>query len=241
MIDPVARSGLTELWCNISGKSTKIGHFDHIFADLSPLFMIARVFAPVSHFTFPHTFSIQFLTGIIPTQAVYHEMSVRSLVFGKIMTTCCPNRLLFYNINILYSIITQTSVIQFHFIPVIKTARQPFNHHTFCTPLTRHQHCSVNLVLTTPIIQFSTVIGFKVLLYHQNLFKTGFQSDLYCYQKPLYSSISFPYSIVPSFQLYRSIIPTLKRSSKKVFCPDCIFVSTNLFSILPTTFTTSQL
>ena len=107
MIDPVARSGLTELWCNISGKSTKIGHFDHIFADLSPLFMIARVFAPVSHFTFPHTFSIQFLTGIIPTQAVYPEMSVRSLVFGKIMTTCCPNRLLFYNINIRYSIITK--------------------------------------------------------------------------------------------------------------------------------------
>ena len=157
------------------------------------------------------------------------------------MTTCCPNRLLFYNTNIRYSIITKHPLYNSISSPVIKTARQPFNHHTFCTPLTRHQHCSVNLVLTTPIIQFSTVIGFKVLLYHQNLFKTGFQSDLYCYQKPLYSSISFPYSIVPSFQLYRSIIPTLKRSSKKVFCPDCIFVSTNLFSILPTTFTTSQL
>ena len=150
-----------------------------------------------------------------------------------------PSSVLQYQHSVLYHY--QTSIIQFHFIPVIKTARQPFNHHTFCTPLTRHQHCSVNLVLTTPIIQFSTVIGFKIPFHHQNLFKTGFQSDLYCYQKPLYSSISFPYSIVPSFQLYRSIIPTLKRSSKKVFCSDCIFVSTNLFSILPTTFTTSQL
>ena len=60
MIDLVARSGLTELWCNISGKSTKIGHFDHIFADLSPFFMIARVFPRVSHFTFLHSFSAQF-------------------------------------------------------------------------------------------------------------------------------------------------------------------------------------
>ena len=65
------------------------------------------VFCPITQFTFPHTFSIQFLTGIIPTQAVYPEMSVRSLVFGKIMTTCCPNRLLFYNTNIRYSIITK--------------------------------------------------------------------------------------------------------------------------------------
>ena len=52
-------------------------------------------------------FSIQFLSGIIPTQAVYPEMSVRSPVFGKTMTTCCPNRLLFYNTNIRYSVITK--------------------------------------------------------------------------------------------------------------------------------------
>ena len=184
------------------------------------------------------SYFIRFKKRNLPRQAV--SEIVRSLVFGKVIMVCHSNCLC-STIPTFGTLSLPTSIIQFHFIPVIKTARQPFNHHTFCTPLTRHQHCSVNLVLTTPIIQFSTVIGFKVLLYHQNLFKTGFQSDLYCYQKPLYSSISFPYSIVPSFQLYRSIIPTLKRSSKKVFCSDCIFVSTNLFSILPTTFTTSQL
>ena len=227
MIDPVARSGLTELWCNISGKSTKIGHFDHIFADLSPLFMIARVFAPVSHFTFPHTFSIQFLTGIIPTQAVYPEMSVRSLVFGKIMTTCCPNRLLFYNINIRYSIITQTSVIQFHFVLVIKTARQPFNHHTFCTPLTRHQHCSVNMVFTTLIIQFSTVIGFKILLYPQNLFKTDFNLIYIVIEN---HSI-LPYrSPIPLFHHFNFIVPPFQRS--KGHQKRCFVLIVSLFQLI---------
>ena len=162
--------------------------------------MIARVFAPVSHFTFPYTFSVQFLTGIIPRQAVYRKMSVRSTVFGKIMTTCCPNRLLFYNINIRYSIITQTSVIQFHFVLVIKTIRQPFNHYTFCTPLTRHQHCSVNMVFTTPIIQFSTAIAFKILLYPQNLFKTDFN---------LIYIVIENHSILP----YRSPIPLFHHSN----------------------------
>ena len=136
-------------------------------------------------------------------------MSVRSPVFGKIMTTCCPNRLLFYNTNIRHSIITQTSIIQFHFIHTIKTTHQPFNHYTFCTPLTRHQHCSVNMAFTTPIIQFSTAIGFKIPFHHQNLFKPGFNL-IYIFIKnhsilPYHSPTLF-FHIIP--QLHCSIIPT---------------------------------
>ena len=49
------------------------------------------VFWPIMQFTFPHTFSVQFLTGIIPRQAMYHEMSIRSLVFGKAIVVCGSN------------------------------------------------------------------------------------------------------------------------------------------------------
>ena len=66
-----------------------------------------RFFARLRNLLFLIFYSVQFLTGIIPTQAAYRKMSVRSPVFGKIMTTCCPNRLLFYNTNIRYSIITK--------------------------------------------------------------------------------------------------------------------------------------
>ena len=195
-------------------------------------------------------------------------MSVRSLVFGKITTICCPNRLLFYNTNIRHSIITQTSIIQFHFIHTIKTTRQPLNHHTFCTPLTRHQHCSVNMVFTTPIIQFSTVIGFKIPFHHQNLFKTGFNliyiviknHSILPYHFPIPSlqhSNSIPslqlHSItptpfhhsnsIPSLQLH-SITPTpfqrSKGRQKRCFVLIVsLFQSPYLFSIIPTTFTTS--
>ena len=199
------------------------------------------VFCSITQFTFPHTFSVQFLTGIVPRQAVYHEMSVRSLVFGKIMTTCCPNRLLFYNTNIRHSIITQTSIIQFHFIHTIKTIRQPFSHYTFCTLLTRHQHCSVNLVLTTPIIQFSTVIGFKIPFHHQNLFKTGFNL-IYIVIKN--HSILPQHSPIPLFHHSNFIVPSFQRSKghqKRCFVLIVsLFQSPCLFSIIPTTFTTSQ-
>ena len=109
-----------------------------------------------------------------------------------------PSSVLQYQHSVLYHY--QTSIIQFHFIPVIKTARQPFNHHTFCTPLTRHQHCSVNMVFTTPIIQFSTVIGFKIPFHHQNPFKTGFNL--------IYIFIE-NHSILP----YRSPIPLFHHSN----------------------------
>ena len=56
-----------------------------------------------------------------------------------------PSSVLQYQHSVLYHY--QTSIIQFHFILGIKTARQPFNHHIFCTPLTRHQHCSVKWCL----------------------------------------------------------------------------------------------
>ena len=109
-----------------------------------------------------------------------------------------PSSVLQYQHSVLYHY--QTSIIQFHFIPVIKTARQPFNHHTFCTPLTRHQHCSVNMVFTTPIIQFSTAIAFKILLYPQNLFKTDFN---------LIYIVIENHSILP----YRSPIPLFHHSN----------------------------
>ena len=47
--------------------------------------------------------------------------------------------------------------LQFHFIPVIKTIRQPFNHHTFCTPLAPYRHCSVSQISTIPVESFSAV------------------------------------------------------------------------------------
>ena len=167
-------------------------------------------------------------------------MSVRSLVFGKIMTTCCPNRLLFYNTNIRHSIITQTSIIQFHFIHTIKTTRQPFNHHTFCTPLTRHQHCSVNMVFTTPIIQFSTVIGFKIPFHHQNPFKIGFNLIYIVIKNHSILPYHFP---IPSLQ-HSNSIPSFQHSKghqKRCFVLIVsLFQSLCLFSIIPTTFTTSK-
>ena len=161
-------------------------------------------------------------------------MSVRSLVFGKITTICCPNRLLFYNTNIRHSIITQTSIIQFHFIHTIKTTRQPLNHHTFCTPLTRHQHCSVNMVFTTPIIQFSTVIGFKIPFHHQNLFKTGFNLIYIVIKNHSILPYHFPIpslqhsNSIPSLQLH-SITPTPFHHSNSI-------PSLQLHSITPTPF-----
>ena len=57
------------------------------------------VFRAITQFTFPHTFSVQFLTGIIPRQTAYHEMSVRSLVFGKVNHSLSFKLSLFYNTN----------------------------------------------------------------------------------------------------------------------------------------------
>ena len=65
-MDPVIKPVFMSPCHDISPKSTKIGYFTNIFANLNPLFMIDPVFGLFSHFTFPHTFSAQFLIGIVP-------------------------------------------------------------------------------------------------------------------------------------------------------------------------------
>ena len=93
---------------NISRKSVKTGYFVSIFADLSPLCMIDMVFAPISHFTFPHTFSAQFLIGVVPNN--HHHWDGHKFLFWKTKTRFFRNRLFSSINNIRHFIITKYSL-----------------------------------------------------------------------------------------------------------------------------------
>ena len=97
------------------------------------------------------------------------------------------------------------------------------------------------MVFTTPIIQFSTVIGFKIPFHHQNLFKTGFNLIYIVIKNHSILPYHFP---IPSLQ-HSNSTPSFQRSKgrqKRCFVLIVsLFQSPCLFSIIPTTFTTSKL
>ena len=101
---------------DISPKSTKIGYFTNIFANLNPLFMMDPVFAPFSHFTFTHTFSTQFLGGIIPKN-YYHWDEYKISSFGKLKHCFSHNRPV-------YHLIFGSNHYQLPIIPFISSGKQ---------------------------------------------------------------------------------------------------------------------
>ena len=152
------------------------------------------VFCPITQFTFPHTFSVQLLTGIIPTQAAYREISVRSLAFGKTIVVCgsnhpCPTT---YDLEHHFQIFGDS--FSTWLLSTIHHNDQPaLNHHTFCTTLTRHRHCSVGSapavsIKTLPAVHILSTDSTTVQPQHpQNLFKTAFNQAV---EKPLILTVT---------------------------------------------------
>ena len=83
------------LQCNIGQDSIAISYIMDTFGPRKTLYGSIKkatwFLERLRNLLFLILFSVQFLTGIIPRQAAYHEMSVRSLVFGKAIAVCGSN------------------------------------------------------------------------------------------------------------------------------------------------------
>ena len=109
------------------------------------------VFRAITQFTFPHTFFDTIPIGNYTNASSVPRDECKISCFWKNNDDLLskPSSVLQYQHSVLCYY--QTSIIQFHFIHTLKTIRQPFSHHTFCTPLTRHRHCSVGSAPAVPI------------------------------------------------------------------------------------------